>query len=238
MPGRRVLEQQEPGARQVGEDVGAGLHAGIRPYLAAKAPGQLLDLLVVERADQQLAAAQLDRPSLSPQSSGQRLELGLVLGLDEHEVLRPLLVGARVLDHLASLGVEPRVALLVPDRDADVGGQPLGLDELADDALGLARRRLGLGVDVEPRAVARDDRAASEPLARLVVEVVRVQPLAERVAVRLVVEVDLDAPFLIGKRGHEGRLAVASSRTPAARRSGGSPAKVMRRNGPAGSAGK
>ena len=195
-------------------------------------------LLVVERADQQLAAAQLDRPSLRPQPPGERLELGLILGLDEHEVLRALLVGARVLDDLAAGGVEPRVALLVPARDAHVGGQPVGLEQLAHDALGLARRRLGRGVDVEPRAVARHDRAAPEPLARLVVEVVRAQPLAERVAVLLVVEVDLDAPFLIGKRGHEGRLAVASSRTPAARRSGGSPAKVMRRNGPAGSAGK
>ena len=200
------LEQQEPGAREVREDVGADLHARVRADLAAQALGELLDLLVVERADQQLAAAQLDRAVLGLQPSGERLELGVVLGLDEHEVLRALLVGARVLDDLAVLGVEPRVALLVPDGDADVGGQPVGLDELAQHALGFARRRLGGRVDVQARTVARHDHAAAEPLARLVVEVVGTQALAERVAVALVVEVDLDAPLVRGKLRHPAHL--------------------------------
>ena len=52
------------------------------------------------------------------------------------------------------------------------------------------------------RAVARDDHAAAEALARVVVEVVRAQALAEGIAVALVVEVDLDAPLRVWKGAH------------------------------------
>ena len=62
-----------------------------------------------------------------------------------------------------------------------------------------ASLRLGLaaGVEEEPRPVARDDHAAAEPLACLVVERVRAQAFADPEAVGLVGEVDLHAPFVL-----------------------------------------
>src|SRR5687768_16447650 len=63
-PRHAPLEPEEPGARQLREDVGAHLHAGLGADLLSQALGQLLHLLVVERADQQHAAAQLCRPPL------------------------------------------------------------------------------------------------------------------------------------------------------------------------------
>ena len=53
------------------------------------------------------------------------------------------------------------------------------------------------GIEEDVRAVAGDDDALSEPLARFVVEIMRAKALAEAEAVGLVVEVDLDAPFVL-----------------------------------------
>ena len=52
------------------------------------------------------------------------------------------------------------------------------------------------GIEEDVRAVAGDDDPLSEALARFVVEIMRAQALAEAEAVGLVVEVDLDAPFV------------------------------------------
>ena len=52
-------------------------------------------------------------------------------------------------------------------------------------------------VEEDVRAVPGDDDAVAEPLAGLIVEVMRAEALAEAKAVRLVVEVDLNAPFVL-----------------------------------------
>jgi hypothetical protein len=51
-------------------------------------------------------------------------------------------------------------------------------------------------VEEDVRAVPGDDDAMAEPLARFVVEVVRAEALAETESVGLVVEGDLNAPFV------------------------------------------
>ena len=56
---------------------------------------------------------------------------------------------------------------------------------------------LAAGIEEDPRAIACDDDAAAEPLPRLVVERVRAQTLADAEAVRLVVQVDLNTPFVL-----------------------------------------
>jgi hypothetical protein len=64
------------------------------------------------------------------------------------------------------------------------------------DHLGLARSSFIAGVEEDARAVARDHDAVAQPTARLVVEVMRAEALAEAEAVGLVVEVDLHTPFV------------------------------------------
>ena len=57
--------------------------------------------------------------------------------------------------------------------------QAVGLEQLARDPLCLARPFGGVRVEEDARAVAGDDHLPAQPLARLVVEVVRAQALAE-----------------------------------------------------------
>ena len=175
------------------EDVGPGLHMGVR-QLAAQPLGQGLHVLVVGDADEQLPAPHLDRAA---QPAGEGLERLLVLRLDEHEVLRALLVRARVLDDLAVLGVEPRVALLVPDGDADVGGQPVGLHQLAQDALALAGRLTAdirvtvwdedrdAWLDAEGGEVVEDPRAGEEGPEYFVLVESEDQALLEQLSTRM-----------------------------------------------------
>ena len=85
----------------------------------------------------------------------------------------------------------------MPARHLDVRGQLLLRDEAAHDSLRLAGGLLARGVEEDAWAVAGDHDARPEPLARLVVEVERAQPLLRGVTVLLVVERDLDAESVL-----------------------------------------
>src|SRR4051812_44943792 len=84
----------------------------------------------------------------------------------------------------------------MPASDARLGLEPVRRRQLLRDALGLAGRLLAAREQEHPRAVARDDHALAEPLARLVVQVERAQPVAQRQAVALVLQLHLDSPLV------------------------------------------
>ena len=85
----------------------------------------------------------------------------------------------------------------VPARHEDLRRQLVGLDEAPHDVLGLARVHFARRIEEEPRAVACDHQASAQPPARLVVQVERAQPLADRVPVLVVVELDLDPKLVL-----------------------------------------
>ena len=103
---------------------------------------------------------------------------------------RGLVVGQRL------LGVLPLLRDRMPAHQPDLADQLLVLHQVLDDVLGLLGALLVPGVDEDEAAVAGDDHAAAEQLARLVVELELVEPVAQRVAVLLLVERDLDAPLV------------------------------------------
>ena len=138
---------------------------------------------------------------------------------DDAPVVDPLALGLRPLGRLACrvLGVLlgssgrkrdrqvlPVLLDRVPARHPQIRGQPGGLDELADDALGLLRASFARHVQEESRPVARDQHAPAEALPRAVVQVESAEPLADRVPVLVVVELDLDAkPVVHGRRRYQ-----------------------------------
>jgi hypothetical protein len=85
----------------------------------------------------------------------------------------------------------------MPARDRDVSAQIVRGDELACDQFRLMRPGLVPGIEEDVRAVAGDDDPLSEALARVVVEIMGAEALAEAEAVGLVVEVDLHPPFVV-----------------------------------------
>ena len=105
--------------------------------------------------------------------------------------------------------IPPLLRHWMPARHADVGGEPFVADELAHDAFRLTGLRLGRRVGEDPATVACHDDASAEALACLVVQVQRAEALAQRVTVRLVVQVDLDAKVLRHGRGRYQRLGVS-----------------------------
>src|SRR6266542_1243064 len=88
----------------------------------------------------------------------------------------------------------------MPPCRANLGRQVVGAKELAHHAAGLVGLLLCAGVEKDLRAVTGHDHTAPEPLPRFVVAIERPQPLAEGVAVLLVVQLHLDAPVLVGHR--------------------------------------
>ena len=79
------------------------------------------------------------------------------------------------------VGVLPEALTGVPAPPAKVRLEPVGGQHPADHALGLGGRFGGLGVDVEPVAVASDDHSVAQSPRDVVVEVERAQALPEPV---------------------------------------------------------
>lgn len=84
----------------------------------------------------------------------------------------------------------------MPTGYGDLSCQAVGGQEVADGALRFTCLRLGSRVEEQPRTVTGDRHPVSEPIACLVIEVVRAQAFAEAVSVLLIVELDLDPPLV------------------------------------------
>jgi hypothetical protein len=102
-------------------------------------------------------------------------------------------------------GILPCLFHRMPSGRASLGRQPLGAHQLPHHARGLVRFVFRARVEEHLRAVAGDDHPAPQSPPRLVVEIERSQPLAERVAVVLVVQLNLDTPVFPAHRADDRR---------------------------------
>ena len=212
------LDVQEHGVRPARRVLDVDL--GVRGRLRANAVGQLRRLILGRSADQEVppAAVHLEALVLEPPREIERLaqrwqvhsNLPLVPAGALLRDLVPPLLGRSLLVGFGKRhrGVLPRLLVRVPAGQPRVGAQALGRDQVARHPLGLPRLLLRRGVEEHPRPVAGDDHPIAKALARLVVEVQRAQPLGERQPVLLILEVDLDPPFLGHRR--KSLMAVAA----------------------------